>query len=112
MGKLTSGGDELARTVVSGTFTGTGSSEAKAFQEVFNVSFFGTFAATVKIQKSYDGGATWLNLTESDGTILSWSLSLSGENFDQAFYEPEFGVLYKAVCTSHSSGTVNYRMSQ
>ena len=52
-------------TLVSGAFTATGNSPAFVpvsdfTRKDFNCSIWGTFAGTVQVQRSFDGGATWL----------------------------------------------------
>lgn len=66
------------------------------------------FSATVYVEKSYDGGQTFLtanttpsNLATTAGTA-PWLWS---------FGEPELGVLYRVNCTAYTSGTINYRIS-
>ncbi|MEY3774316.1 MAG: hypothetical protein RLZZ129_1096, partial [Verrucomicrobiota bacterium] len=50
---------------MQGTFTGTGRSAAFIPKQgsAFNVSVWGTFSATVQMQRSFDNGTTWLPLT-------------------------------------------------
>lgn len=136
MGKLSTGGNECASAVVSGTFAGTGqsgnavsgsglgksggdgsqspsgghagTSVPPAFFRDFNFALWGTFSATIQLEKSFDGGSTWLVCCEDTyGTAAAYTapVNLSG-------YEPEYGVLYRWNCTAYTSGTVNYRISQ
>ena len=69
-----------------------------------------TFVAAVQIERSFDGGLTWLvcNLGSS-GTLASYS---AGTPVSLTFGEPEKNVLYRPNCTAYSSGTINYRVSQ
>ena len=93
---------------VTGAFTGTGTSDTfipcisskKTESAFFNVSVWGTFVGTVQLQRSFDGGTTWIptaSYTAVDSDI--------GE-------EPEDSVLYRFECTAYTSGTINYRLSQ
>jgi hypothetical protein len=68
----------------------------------FNVSLSGTWSATVHLQRSFDSGATWLDVQS-----LSANAELTGD-------EPERGVLYRfGVKTGgYTSGTVIGRLSQ
>lgn len=105
--------------VVSGTFTATGQSASftpipgsnKAQQHgagYFNMSLWGTFTATVKLQRSFDAGTTWLTVSQdATGADASYTAALS-----VVAIEPETGVLYRLNCTAYSSGTVNYRISR
>lgn len=73
----------------------------------FNVSIWGTFVAAVRLERSFDAGATWLPLT-ANGTAL---MSFSGPVSEQ-WSDDEVGVRYRLKCTAYTSGTVNYRISQ
>ena len=68
----------------------------------FNVSFTGTWAATVYVQRSFDNGSTWQD-------VGSYT-----ENTELTGFEPESGVRYRfGVKTGdYSSGTVVGRISQ
>lgn len=107
MGKFNSSGADQAASVVSGAFTGTGASANTAFYGAFNVAVWGTFNATVALQRSFDGGVTWINAgADALGTPVLIPTACSFWTV-----EPEVGVLYQLNCTSFTSGTVNYRMS-
>lgn len=99
---------------VTGTFTATGQSES--FKPVmrtmawaqFNISASGTFAATVKIERSFDNGTNWFVCSsDSSGTEASFTAP-----FSVVADEPTPGVLYRLNCTAFTSGTVTYRISQ
>lgn len=67
-----------------------------------------TFSATVQLQRSFDGGATWITISEdTTGTLASYTAEMNG-----LIYEPEQGVQYRFNCTAYTSGTINYRISQ
>lgn len=72
----------------------------------FNIELAGTFVATVVVDRSFDGGITWVSCT-SLGTLISFSGQVSEtlKNF-----EP--GVSYRFRCTAYTSGTVLTRMSE
>lgn len=77
----------------------------------FNVSLWGTFSATVQVQRSFnavDGGSTWIPVSlDSTGTAADYTAAVSVTG-----YEPEDEVYYRFQCTAYASGTVNYRLSQ
>lgn len=102
------GNSTLGYVAGEGTFTatGTGASVPVARRGDLNLSLWGTFAATVTLQRSFDGGTTWLPLTYIDGTTPSWTGAIS-----TPWPEAELGVLYRFACT-YTSGTVNWRISQ
>ncbi|NUB07020.1 hypothetical protein FW320_12650 [Azospirillum sp. Vi22] len=78
-----------------------------ALRGKFNVSLWGTFVATVALERSFDGGTTWLNCTRPDGTANAFTAPVS-----LVCDEPETGVLYRLNCSAFTSGTVNWRISQ
>ena len=107
MGLNASGGEELAPTVVSGSFTGTGSSSAAMFFRRFNVSLWGTFVGTVILERSFDGGTTFLPCAiDAAGDANAYTAPMS-----IVAAEPEPGVYYRLRCSAFTSGTINYRMS-
>lgn len=65
----------------------------------FNLSIWGTFIAAVTLQRSFDGGTTWLDVK-----------SYAGPLEDRGF-EPE-GALYRVGVKTggFTSGTVNVRL--
>lgn len=68
----------------------------------FNYSLSGTWAGTVHLQRSFDIGVTWLDITSHTA------------NIETAGAEPEDGVQYRfGVKTgNYTSGTVVGRISQ
>ncbi|AWJ91415.1 hypothetical protein Sp245p_16345 (plasmid) [Azospirillum baldaniorum] len=92
---------------VGGAFTGIGSGGEATPRGKFNVSIWGAFVATVALERSFDGGTTWLNCTRPDGTANAFTAPAS-----LVCDEPETGVLYRLICSSYTSGTVNWRISQ
>lgn len=114
MGLNAVGGMELAPNVLSGTITGTASSTASntSFIQMlgtFNVVISGVWGgATMQLQKSFDGGATFVPATtDASGTSASYT-----SNVAVVVYEPEPGVLYRWQPTiALTSGTVAWRIS-
>ncbi len=72
-------------------------------QGVFNLSISGTWAGTVTLQRSFDNGATWLDVSGYTGNAES-----------NSEYEPEGGVCYRAgfKAGQYTSGTAVIRISQ
>lgn len=95
--------------IISGTFTNTGQSSSftVAKWQPFNISLWGTFNATTRLERSFDKGTTWLPLTAVGQALYSWTAPAS-----ESAEEPEEGVLYRLNCTAYVSGTVNYLVSQ
>lgn len=78
--------------------------EAQPGQLVY-VSLSGTWAGTAKVQRSYDGGATWYDMTVGGSAWASFTA-----NCDEAVDETtRFGIQYRIDFT-RTSGTLNYRL--
>jgi len=123
VGKQTTSAGDLVSKLVTGSFTGTGvSGDAvgglvttagqqpcpAVFKDLFNIALWGTFVATLVLEKSFDGGANWIGVAkDSSGNINSYTAP-----FAAAVYEPEHTVIYRWRCTSYTSGTIFYRISQ
>lgn len=71
----------------------------------FNYSLWGTFAGTVRLERSFDNGVTWLPLTAL-GDAIQFTAPCS-----EIWEEPHTGVLYSLNCTAYTSGTINFRLS-
>lgn len=78
---------------IQGTFTNTGTSDAETFSSA-DLSITGTFVATVKLQRSFDG-TNW-------GDIEVFTAAA------ERVIEPATGGSYRLTCTAYTSGTVNY----
>jgi len=87
---------------VTGTFAATGDSAEVELVGPINLSLTGTWVATVKLQRSFDDGVTFLDVA---------SYTANAEELG-AKVEPESGVLYRLSCSAYTSGTVTYRLSQ
>lgn len=105
MGQLSPSGPDLAQQVVSGDFTASGQSDPINVYGGFNVAVWGTFSATVALEKSFDGGTTYVPVVTEGLGAVSFTASAAFE-----YAEVELGVYYRLNCT-FTSGTVNYRLS-
>lgn len=78
-----------------------------------NATFTGgavAFSATVQLERSFDGGNTFLVCNVGPGgTLAQWS---GAGPIGLTFGEPEKQVLYRFNCVAYTSGTINYRISQ
>lgn len=98
---------------VAGTFVATGQSASFAPAVdprgtnggAFNITLSGTFVATVKLQRSFDNGTNWNDLTAVGVAIGTFTTAVS-----EVWVEPEAGVIYRLNCTAYTSGTVTYRL--
>lgn len=108
MGKPSTSDPDVARAVVSGAAVATGESAAVILRGRAHLALWGTFSATIVLQRSFDGGTTWLPAMYLNGsTAISFTAAVAtvidcGE---------EDGVLHRLGIT-RSSGTINYRLSQ
>ena len=68
----------------------------------FSLSLSGTWVATVFVQRSFDGGTSWVDVE---------SFTSNGEFVG---YEPEEGIYYRFGCKTggYTSGTVAGRLAQ
>lgn len=98
-------GDQ-ANAVITQAFTATGTSAAFSVYGDFNFALWGTFSGTVKVQKTFDGGTTYIDAMLNNGTVASFTGAGA-----ISLYEPERGVSYIANCTTYASGTIHARFS-
>jgi hypothetical protein len=69
-----------------------------------------TFSGTVQIERSFDGGRTFVVCNQGGGgTLAQYN---AGTPISMAFGEPEKWGVYRANCIAYTSGTINYRISQ
>lgn len=105
----------ITGTSFAGHFANTGTSGAVGAgpgarlirKGAFNVSIWGTFVATLRLERSFDGGTTWLPVTNEGGTVRSWTAPVS-----TSFTEEELSVMYRLNCTAWTSGVAEWRISQ
>lgn len=102
--------------VVTGSFTSTGTSAPIDLSPFFthlnggltfyNITVWGTFSATIRVERSFDG-QTWHPLSKDlDGSEVSFTTPIS-----IPMREAEPTVKYRLNCTTWGSGTANYRLS-
>jgi hypothetical protein len=108
MGKLSTTGSELAQTVSSAAVTSAAVIGTPiALLGKFNLAIWGVFVGTVVLEKSFDGGATFIQcINRQTQTAVSFTAPAA-----MSFDEPEPGVLYQLRCSAFTSGTVNGRLS-
>lgn len=94
--------------IIDGSFAAAGQSLPFGIPQNrvdFNISVWGTFSGTVVVERSFDGGTTWIPKWPDAVYSISSPVTFSDS-------EPEEGVRYRLNCTSFSSGQINYRVSQ
>ena len=91
-----------------GAFTAPGPSAPVLLLGAFNVTVAGDFAGCLRLERSFDAGASWHPLARDlSGALVSFTAPLS-----VASREWERGVLYRLRCVSLRRGRVLYRISQ
>lgn len=69
-----------------------------------------SYSASIQLERSFDGGKIWLVCgIGGSGAQAIWN---TGTPVSVIVGEPEQGVAYRLNCTTYSSGTINYRMSE
>lgn len=105
-------GDGTMQNIVTGQLAATGrSSPINAFGTL-NISMWAAdpnapVTANVVPERSFDGGTTWLPVTDLDRGIAFADFPMSTK-----LIEGEPGVLYSLNCTAFSGGIINYRLSR
>ena len=96
-------------TLVSGSFSATGQSATfmAILDQPFNITIYGTFVGTVRLERSFDAGTTWVPLTANGSAILSFTAPAS-----ESWSESGANMSYRMNCTAYTSGTINYRLGQ
>lgn len=109
MGKPTPASNDLASLVVTETFAAVASGAQRfSFPGQFNLTILGTFVATIAIERSFDGGTSWVPVgADAAGTALAFTKPAS-----VVLAELEDGVLYRARCAAWTSGTATVRFSR
>ena len=85
--------------IIAGTFTGTGRSSSFVSHNNFNISLSGTWAGIVSLERSFDDGTTWI-------VVETFTA-----NTERQVFEPEEGVHYSWNCSTFTSGTIVFRLS-
>lgn len=106
MGVATVGGLDQALQAASGLLSAAAAGSGVAMRGTFNVTLWGTFVGTIVLERSFDAGSTWQQVTFSDGTALSYNAPVS-----VVWSEAEYGVQYRVRCSVYTSGTINWRLS-
>lgn len=108
MGKGTSTtGMEQASPVFTAAVVATGGTVLGVWLGYFNLFVYGTFSGTVQLEKSFDGGTTWIPASlDTAGDPASYTTPCTVTGF-----ECEKGMYYRINCTAFTSGTINIRMS-
>lgn len=108
MGKGTSTtGIEQASVVFTASVTAATTYNLGVMLGYYNLFFTGTFSAIAQLEKSFDGGNSFVPASlDTAGDPASYSVPASVTGF-----EPEKGIYYRVNCTAYTSGTINVRLS-
>lgn len=105
---LTTIAGDQANAILQGTITATATAALGPFAVFgdFNFAVWGTTGATTKLQKTFDGGTTYIDALMNTGSVAV----VVGAGAIQ-LRETERGVAYIANCTTFGSGTLTLRFS-
>lgn len=107
-GQPCQGCPDMATKVVSGTLTSAAAGTSGLFFGAFNIQLSGVWVGTVQLERSFDGGATFIAAAkDTSGTAAAYTTNVS-----IVVNEVEPGVIYRWNCTAYTSGTVAYRISR
>jgi len=96
-------GRDLAK-VVTGTISAPGTADLGVWRNQFNLTLWGGTGVAAQVQRSFDAGVTYHNLTALGQPVVLSSGS-------EPLLETELGVLYRLNVTA-VTGTLNFRASQ
>jgi hypothetical protein len=101
---------DRARARLTGTFSSTSQSASIVLAGPFNMALGGSgWVASISLERSFDGGTTWRNVTQNNGAANAFTAPLDWTVPGDASLEPD--VLYRLNCT-FTSGSIPYRLSQ
>ena len=104
LGYAASGVPDVA---LSFTATGVSAPFTPLAGRAFYFSIWGTFVATIQLERSFDAGANWLPITAAGVQFFKWTAPCSeSDQMDKT------GVLHRFNCTVFTSGTAYYRICQ
>ena len=98
----------LTTSPITGSFTGTADSDHFATRTIVDntgtiaVQIYGTFVATIVLQRSNDAGSTWRDVVGESYT--------APQDFDVNANTPEF--VYRLSCSAFTSGEAFFVIAQ
>lgn len=110
MGKTATTERDMATGVAAKSLASVANSDVTltAMMGEINFAVLGTFVATVRLEKSFDGGATFIPVCHSWTSTIATLTAPSSITVTEA----EDGCVYRAACTAYTSGTIVTRISQ
>jgi hypothetical protein len=94
---------------MTGAFTAVGNSAnfSPIAGRAFNITISGTFAATIRLERSLDGGGNFVPITAGGQPFMVFTAPCS-----ERWSEDQNGVMYRLACIAFTSGSAAYRISQ
>ena len=74
---------------------------------MFNIVVNGSFTASIQLEKYVNATIGWVYPTADGTQLYIWTANA----FEQ-FEDDQYGQSYRLNCTSYTSGTINYQISQ
>lgn len=96
-----------AGQIAAGTISGTGGTTGQVILGDVVFALSGTFTGVVQLERSFDGGTTWIPVRDEAGALIA--LAVPGE-FKVS--ETEGGTLYRLNCTALSAGTIAWQVGR
>ena len=107
MGLNAPSGMELASNVKTGSLTSVSAVGGIMMLGTFNATLSGTWVGTMQLQRSFDGGNTYVPCgIDAAGDQANYT-----SNVSLTLTENEPGVYYQWACTAFTSGTIITRLS-
>ena len=97
---------DLANAVVISNLGTVANGSPMTVYGAFNATLSGTFSATARLEKSFDGGTIYVPAFNNIGSVIAATVPCS-----MPLFEPERGVSWRWACTVYSSGTIAARLS-
>lgn len=90
-------------------FTGVGVSDTIVLSYGwFSLNIYGSFNATIQVERSPDNGTTFLPVAiDPTGTYAIYTVPVSLNGFS-----PDTGIQFRLNCTAFTTGPVNFRLTQ
>jgi hypothetical protein len=101
---------EFDSQTVTGSFAATGQSSTITGLGTWRLITHGTWVGIIKIEKSRDGGSTWVEVRQfssgGGGSAADFNANTFGTDDNDGV-----AAIYRVNCTSYTSGTCNYNFS-
>ncbi|MFN3371015.1 MAG: hypothetical protein ACK4Z0_05760 [Sphingomonadaceae bacterium] len=107
MARLTPTAQDNVLTLVEAVLTAPGQSTTPtAFSGRFNVSLWGAFEGTAVLERSFNGGSSWIPCASLGQPVVF------DRPFSETIFSSEEGILYRVRVLTLTSGAIQARLSQ